>query len=61
MKLHENKTLFRQAVQFPDDQSAIKAVYLAINNIQKKWNMPIQNWGLILHQFLTIFEDRCRL
>ena len=48
-------------VQFPDDQSAIKAVYLAINNIQKKWNMPIQNWGLILHQFLTIFEDRCRL
>lgn len=48
-------------VQFPDDQSAVKAVYLAINNIQKKWSMPIQNWGIILHQFLTIFEDRCRL
>ena len=48
-------------VQFPDDQSAIKAVYLAIENIQKKWSMPIQNWGYILHQFLTIFEDKCRL
>lgn len=48
-------------VQFPDDQAAVKAVYLAINNIQKKWSMPIQNWGIILHQFLTIFEDRCRL
>lgn len=48
-------------VQFPDDLAAEKAVYLAITNIEKKWSMPIQNWGLILHQFLTIFEDRCRL
>ena len=48
-------------VQFPDDASAEKAVYLAIMNIEKKWNMPLQNWGLILHQFLTLFEDRCRL
>src|SRR5579875_786919 len=48
-------------VQFPDDQAAEKAVYLAIMNIEKKWSMTLQNWGLILHQFLTIFEDRCRL
>ncbi len=48
-------------VQFTDDQAAQKAVYLAITNIEKKWNMPIQNWGYILHQFLTIFENRCRL
>lgn len=48
-------------VQFPDDQSAEKAVYLAIMNIEKKWSMPLHNWGLILHQFVTIFEDRCRL
>ena len=48
-------------VQFPDDLSAEKAVYLAIMNIEKKWNMALQNWGLILHQFVTVFEDRCRL
>lgn len=48
-------------VQFPDDQAAEKAVYLAIRNIEKKWNMPIANWGLVLNQFLTHFEDRCRL
>jgi putative transposase len=48
-------------VQFPDDLAAQKAVYLAIMNIEKKWSMPIQNWGYILHQFLTIFENRCRL
>lgn len=48
-------------VQFPDDNSAQKAVYLAIMNIEKKWNKPILNWGIILHQFLTIFENRCKL
>lgn len=48
-------------VQFVDDMAAIKAVYLAITNIEKKWNMPIQNWGIVLHQFLTIFENRCMI
>jgi putative transposase len=48
-------------VQFPDDQAAEKAVYLAIMNIEKKWSMPLHNWGLVLHQFVTIFENRCQL
>jgi putative transposase len=48
-------------VQFPDDMAAQKAVYLALVNIEKKWNATLHNWGLILHQFLTIFEHRCRL
>jgi transposase-like protein len=48
-------------VQFPDDTAAEKAVYLAIRNIEAKWNMPPQNRGLVLHQFLTLFEDRCHL
>lgn len=48
-------------VQFPDESAALKAVYLAITNIEKKWSVPIMNWGFILHQFLTIFENRCRI
>lgn len=48
-------------VQFPDDMSAQKAVYLAIMNIEKKWTMALHNWGLVMHQFVTIFENRCRL
>lgn len=48
-------------VQFVDDNAALKAVFLSIRNIEGKWDMPIQNWGLILHQFLTIFENRCKL
>jgi len=48
-------------VQFVDDNAALKAVFLSIRNIEEKWNMPIQNWGMILHQFLTIFETRCKI
>lgn len=48
-------------VQFTDDMAAQKAVYLALMNIEKKWNATLHNWGLVLHQFLTIFESRCRL
>jgi transposase-like protein len=43
-------------VQFTDDNSVQKAVYLAIMNIEKSWNQPIGNWGLIMHQFLTIIN-----
>ncbi|HEY8969091.1 MAG TPA: IS256 family transposase [Puia sp.] len=48
-------------VQFTDDMAAQKAVYLALMNIERKWNATLHNWGLVLHQFLTIFESRCRL
>jgi len=46
---------------FPHDQAALKAVYLAIANIEKKWTLPIRDWGMILQQFLIKFEDRCRI
>lgn len=46
---------------FPDDQSAMKAVYLAISNVQRKWVQQIRSWGLIVNQFLIIFDERCKL
>jgi putative transposase len=48
-------------VQFTDGLAVQKAVYLAIMNIEKKWSLPIQNWDYILQQFLTFFDNRCRL
>lgn len=47
--------------QFVNENAAIKSVYLSIQNIEKNWTGSIQNWGLILHQFLTIFQNRCRI
>lgn len=46
---------------FVNENAAKKAVFLAISNIEKKWYKPIPNFGLIINQFLIIFEHRCRL
>jgi putative transposase len=48
-------------VQFPDERSVKKSVYLAILNNEKSWKTPILKWGLIMNQFLVIFGQRCRI
>lgn len=48
-------------VQFPDEKSVKKSVYLAIKNIEKSWTQPIPKWGMIMNQFLVIFGDRCNI
>jgi len=42
---------------FPDNESAFKLLYLAINNISKKWTMPIRNWGQARSRFAIEFGD----
>jgi len=46
---------------FPDDDSAIKVMYLAARNISKKWTMPIRNWGVALNWFAVEFKGRVPL
>ena len=41
---------------FPNDEAALKVVYLAINTASKKWTMPIRNWRL--NCFSIEFGDR---
>lgn len=48
----------KNKLSFPNDEAVIKSVYLALREASKKWTMPIRNWGMILNQFLTIFEKR---
>lgn len=45
---------------FPHDDAALKVVYMAVAKVEKKWTMPIRDWGIILQQFLIIFGDRCK-
>ena len=40
------------------DDALRKSVWLAIGEIEIKWTMPIRNWGIIMNQFITIFENR---
>jgi hypothetical protein len=39
---------------FPSDQSAMKVVYLAIEQAAKKWTMPIRDWKPALNQFMIL-------
>ena len=43
---------------FPTDQSAMKVVYLAIEQAAKKWSMPIRDWKPALNQFMILYEER---
>ena len=43
---------------FPNDDSVFKTLYLTIDYITAKWNMPIQNWNEAMAHFLIKFEDR---
>ena len=46
---------------FTSDLALLKLIYLATQNIQKKWTQPLQNWGLTVSQLSIRFGDRLRL
>lgn len=48
----------KNKLSFPSDEAVMKSVFLAMGEATKKWSMPVRNWGIILNQFLIIFEDR---
>ena len=39
----------KSKLSFPSDDAVKKMVYLALMEIEKKWTMPITNWGLIMN------------
>jgi transposase-like protein len=51
----------KNKLSFPTDEAVMKSVYLAVREATKKWSMPIRNWGIILNQFLALYEERVRL
>jgi len=46
---------------FPNDDALKKMLYLALNNIEKKWTMPLRDWSVAMNQFLILFGDRVHL
>lgn len=43
---------------FPNDDSLRKMLYLASNNIVKKWTMRYRDWDMVLNHLALQFEDR---
>ena len=52
------KKTIKNRASFPSDEAAIKLLYLSLKNIQKKWTMPVRDWGKALNQFAILFDDR---
>src|SRR5690625_1429957 len=46
---------------FPNEMALLKLVYLATQNIQKKWTAPLHNWSLTVQQLYIRFEERIKL
>jgi transposase-like protein len=48
----------RNRKQYPNAESALKLVYLAIHEASRRWTMPIVGWKAALNHFAIVFEDR---
>lgn len=42
-------------MSFPTDEAVMKSVYPALKEANKKWTILIQNWGIVLNQFMIFF------
>lgn len=51
----------KSKLSFPSDDAVKKTVYLSLMEIEKKWTMPISNWGFIMNQFMLMFENRIHI
>ena len=52
------RKIIKNRSSFPTDEAAAKLLYLALNNISRKWTMPIHDWKAALNRFTIQFEDR---
>jgi len=48
----------RNRNSFPNDEAAIKLLYMALKNIAKKWTMPLHGWSQAVNQLSIRFGDR---
>ncbi len=51
-KFTKNKTVY------PTDDAVRKSVFLSIQEISKKWTMPLRDWGVIIGQLTIFFDER---
>jgi len=43
---------------FPNDNSAVKIIYLAIEQASRRWSMPFRNWKPAMNRFAIEYEGR---
>jgi putative transposase len=43
---------------FPNEEAALKLLYLGLRNAAKRWTRPIQDWNAAMSRFMIQFEGR---
>ena len=43
---------------YPNEESALKIMYMAIHEASKRWTMPIRHWKQALNHFAILYEGR---
>ena len=52
------RKIIKMRGSFPNDEAAMKLLYLALRNVAKKWTMPVQNWSGALNRFAILWPER---
>lgn len=52
------KKTIKNRASFPNDEAAVKLLYLSLKNVMKKWSMPVRNWSKALNQFAILYQER---
>ena len=60
-KLFVDSNNTKSKLSFPSGDAVKKTVYLSLMEFEKKWTQLIHNWGLIMNQFILIFENRIQI
>jgi putative transposase len=56
--IRQIRKIIKNKGAFPDDDAALKIIFLALQNAEKKWKMPIREWRQALSHFAILFADR---
>jgi transposase-like protein len=43
---------------YPNEESALKLIYMAIREASQRWTMPVRHWKEALNHFAILFESR---
>ena len=43
---------------FPNDEAALKLLFLVLNRSEKEWKMPPREWAMAKAQFAVLFAER---
>jgi putative transposase len=55
---YQLRKVIKSKGHFPNDEAALKLLYLALRNAEKKWLAPHRDWKRMYTQFVIYFGDR---